>query len=255
MTVRTALNFEPLLNTADETWPEWTASEPVLGQFTCTQDILTWRVDACWRAEREVLLALGRLTLNEQTRLEATSVLVGLVLPACEPVVAARARKAADARHVEEVAAGYLWAAVAEYPWDDPLRGWIPQGVARQVGRALDREFGWGSRAERAWRDRADLTPDLIEELPQPGGERPLNTTSLYWWALAEVGIPREDLDLVVALAVKASEDSALPRGSAGIASRWACRQLAGPGESTNQVQYRAVRTLRQLRKAAHPAA
>ncbi len=254
MSVRTALNFDSLLSTADETWPDWTSSEPVLAQFSGTGDVLAWRVDAPWRDEREVLLALGRLTLAENTRYEATSVLVGLILPACEPVVAVRARMATDARHVENVAAGYLWAAVAEYPWNDPLKGWIPQGVARQVGRALDREFGWGSRSERAWRERVDKAPEMIEEIPHPD-QRPLNTTHLYWWALTEVGIPREDLDLVVALAVKASEDSVLTRSSAGIASRWACRQLAGPEESTNQVQYRAMRTLKLLRKAAHPAA
>lgn len=253
MSLRTAVNFDSLLTTAEETWPDWTCSEPVLGQFSSTGDVLAWRIDADWHDEREVLLALGRLTLSEDTRLEATSVLVGLVLPACEAVVAVRAAMASDGRHVEEVAAGYLWATVAEYPWDDPLRGWIPQGVARQVGRALDREFGWGSRAERAWRDRAELD-EAIDQIAHPDG-RPLNTTRLYWWAITEVGIPREDLDLLVALAVKASEDYVPTRTSAGLASRRACRQLAAPGESTDQVQYRAMRTLKLLRKAAHPAA
>lgn len=257
MSVRAALRLTPLLETADETWCEWTSGEPLLAQFSSHGDVARWRRDNVdWQEDREVLLALGRLTLTEEPRVAATAVLVSLVLPACEVAVANRAPNLRDVRHLEQVAAGYLWGAVAEYPWDDPLRGWIPQGIARRVGRALDREFGWGHAAEPIWRERHSATPEFLEVISRPA-EHPesLQNGRLYWWALTEAGISREDLDLLVALAVTASRDGITSRGSAGLTARTACLQLVGPGQTADQLQYRARKALKVLRTAARTAA
>lgn len=252
MSVRAALKIDGLLEAANDSWADWTAPEPVLTQFTSSGEVALWRKEAVWQDDREVLLALGRLTLVERSRLEATAVLVALVLPACEAVVAQRTRGVRDFRHVEEVAAGYLWSAVAEYPWKDPLKGWIPQGVARRVGRALDREFGWGESAERVWRDRAPLLPEQVELLPAPDrGTEPLQSSDLYLWALTKGGVSREDLDLLVALAVAASDAGTVSRSSAGLTARSACLQVARPGKSVDQLQYRARQALKVLRGAA----
>lgn len=256
MSVRSALSIDSLLQIADETWSEWTPPEAVLAPFTCTSDVMLWRETALWREDREVLLALGRLTLRDASRTEATSVLVSLVLPACESVVSARSRNTRDFRHLDQVAAGYVWSEVAQYPWDAPMRGWIPQGIARRVGRALDREFGWGQASERVWRERAALAPEVLDRVADRDADQGrMQSSRLYWWALTEAGLPREDLDLLVALAVTAADDGITARASAGITARAACRRLARPGESADQVQYRAMKALKQLRQAASPAA
>lgn len=255
MSVRAALNIDPLLDAANDSWPVWTAGEPLLAPFMSVGEVVAWRREANWQDDREVLLALGRLTLVEGSRLEATAVLVALCLPACEPVVALRARRSDDWGYVLEVAAGYVWAAVAEYPWQDPLKGWIPQGVARRVGRALDREFGWGESGERVWRDRMLLEPGQLDslvsvEMPEPDID-PLSKSDVYLWALTKGGIRREDLDLLIALAVTASEDGAPSRSSAGVTAKSACLQLVEPGQSADQLQYRARQALKVLREAA----
>ena len=169
--------------------------------------------------------------------------------------MALRARRSDDWGYVLEVAAGYVWAAVAEYPWQDPLKGWIPQGVARRVGRALDREFGWGESGERVWRDRMLLEPGQLDslvsvEMPEPDID-PLSKSDVYLWALTKGGIRREDLDLLIALAVTASEDGAPSRSSAGVTAKSACLQLVEPGQSADQLQYRARQALKVLREAA----
>ena len=46
--------------------------------------------DVDWQEDREMFLALGRLTLVEESRTAATAVLVFLVLPACEATVMRR---------------------------------------------------------------------------------------------------------------------------------------------------------------------
>jgi len=255
MSVRAALSIDPLLDAANDSWPDWTVGEPRLAPFMSVDEVVAWRRDAHWQDDREVLLALGRLTLLEGSRLEATAVLVALCLPACEAAVALRMRRAGDPRYVAEVAAGYLWSAVAEYPWEDPLRGWIPQGVARRVGRALDREFGWGESAERVWRDRMPFQPGQLDalvsvEMPDLNID-PVSKSDVCVWALTEGGISRDDLDLLIALAVTASEDGAPSRSSAGVTSRSACLQLVEPGQSADQLQYRARRALKMLREAA----
>ncbi|MBB1510650.1 hypothetical protein [Tessaracoccus sp. MC1756] len=256
MSVRSALNIESLFQASDETWPEWTRPEGVLAHFTCAQDVASWRATVPWQEDREVFLALGRLMLEPESRAQATAALVFLVLPACESVVSARSTRTRDFRHVEQVAAGYVWSEVVQYPWDAPLRGWIPQGVARRVGRALDREFGWGRASERVWRERAVVAPDVLDfVVDRHAGQVPLQSSQLYWWALTEARLPREDLDLLVALAVTAAEHGITARSSAGITARSACLQLARPGESADVVQSRAIRALKQLRQAARPAA
>ena len=136
------------------------------------------------------------------------------------------------------------------------MKGWIPQGVARRVGRAIDRDFGWGETAERIWRDRATLDFEAVERLNHRGAYmRPLNTTDLYWWAVAEAGLSREDMDLLVALAVTAHEDGITSRSSAGITARSACVQLVQPGQTVDQLQYRARKALTVLREAARSTA
>lgn len=254
MSVRSALNIDSLLQSADDSWWEWTQPEPVLVQFSGTQDVIGWRIDAHWKDDREVLLALGRLTLREESRVHATAVLAAVVLPACESMVSLRSRNTSDFHYLEQVAAGYVWSEVAQYPWDAPLKGWIPQGIARRVGRALDREFGWGQAAERVWRERAVLAPEALERAVDTSSQT-LQSSQLYWWALTQAGLPREDLDLLVALAVAASEDGITSRSSAGITARSACRRVAVPGQSPDQLQYRAMKALRHLREAARPAA
>lgn len=256
MSVRAALNIDCLLDAADETWSVWSAGEALLAPFGCTGDVASWRRDVAWQEDREVLLALGRLTRVEECRIEATAVLVSLLLPACEAAVSNRRGNTFDVAHLEQVAAGYVWSEVAEYPWDDPLKGWIPQGVARRVGRAIDREFGWGESAERVWRERAVWAPETMERLTTPmAAAEQLRASDLYWWALSEAGVSAEDLDLLVSLAVTASQDGIASRGSAGITARSACLQLVNQGQSADQVQYRARKALRVLRTAAQRAA
>ena len=258
MSVRAALHLDPLLQAADDTWPQWTRTEPLLTRFASHAEVAQWRMDDVdWQEDREMFLALGRLTLVEESRTAATAVLVFLVLPACEATVMRRASMTHDVRQLEDVAAGYLWTEVAQYPWDDPMKGWIPQGVARRVGRAIDRDFGWGETAERIWRDRATLDFEAVERLNHRGAYmRPLHTTDLYWWAVTEAGLSREDMDLLVALAVTAHEDGITSRSSAGITARSACVQLVQPGQTVDQLQYRARKALTVLREAARsPAA
>ena len=123
MSVRAALHLDPLLQAADDTWPHWTRDEPLLTRFASHREVAQWRMDDVdWQEDRETFLALGRLTLMEESRTAATAVLVFLVLPACEATVMRRTSRTRDVRQLEDVAAGYLWTEVAQYPWDDPMK-------------------------------------------------------------------------------------------------------------------------------------
>lgn len=255
MSIRDVLHLDWLLDAADDAWPNWAVEEPVLSPFAGVGDMSRWRLSASWREDREVFLALGRLSLDKRWRHEAQAVLVSNVLPACEAVVRQRTSNGADADYVEQTAAGLVWAVVAEYPWADPLRGWIPQGVARKVARELDREFGWGGPAEPAWRDRAAVEPGWWERVAHPSATLPVNRSRLYWWALADVGVCREDMDRLVALAETATAHRLTGQGSAGVTARTSCARLVAPGESPDAMQARAIRTLRLLRSAQPPAA
>ena len=94
MSVRAALHLDPLLQAADDTWPQWTRTEPLLTRFASHREVAQWRMDDVdWQEDREVFLALGRLTLMEESRTAATAVLVFLVLPACEATVMRRASR------------------------------------------------------------------------------------------------------------------------------------------------------------------
>ena len=105
------------------------------------------------------------------------------------------------------------------------------------------------------WRDRMLLQPGQLDalvsvEMPDLDVD-PVSKSDVCVWALTEGGISREDLDLLIALAVTASEDGAPSRSSAGVTSRSACLQLVEPGQSADQLQYRARRALKVLREAA----
>ena len=101
MSVRAALHLDPLLQAADDTWPQWTRDEPLLTRFASHAEVAQWRMDDVdWQEDREMFLALGRLTLVEESRTAATAVLVFLVLPACEATVMRRASMTHDVRQL-----------------------------------------------------------------------------------------------------------------------------------------------------------
>ena len=69
MSVRADLHLDNLLQAADDTWPQWTRTEPLLTRFASHREIAQWRMDDVdWQEDREVFLALGRLTLMEESR-------------------------------------------------------------------------------------------------------------------------------------------------------------------------------------------
>lgn len=109
MSIRDVLHLDWLLEAADDAWPDWAVEEPVLGPFVGVGDMSRWRLSASWREDREVFLALGRLSLDKRWRHEAQAVLVLNVLPACEAIVRQRSGNGADADYVEQTAAGLVW--------------------------------------------------------------------------------------------------------------------------------------------------
>ncbi|MCC2592535.1 hypothetical protein LKO27_03760 [Tessaracoccus sp. OS52] len=83
-------------------------------------------------------------------------------------------------------------------------------------------------------------------------GDRALQASDVYWWALRDGGVAAADLDVLLQLAVIATDEGVTSRTSAGITSRTACQRLAeARGLTVNQVQYRARQTLGVLREAA----
>lgn len=251
MGVREALGVEEMVEDADQLWPMWAEAEPVLGRFAGVRDVERWRLDAGRDDVREVFLALGRISLDDERGEYATAVLVWMMLPACEAVVARRNRGNVAVDELTHVAAGYLWTVVAEYPWHEPLDGSIPMAVQRDVGRAIDREYGWGDRGDGTWRGRAQLEQAQAERIPAASGQ-PMQSLDVYFWALSEAGLPRDDMELLVQLSVVATDVGAKSRTSAGLTSRAACKVVAArEGRSVDQVQYQAMKALTVLREAA----
>lgn len=275
MSVWRALGIDELVERADDEWASWTATEPVLTRFAMVRDLERWREDKGVPKEqvREVFLALGRLSQHEDTRENASAVLARLVLPVCEALVRRRMAYShatgVSRDELEGLAAGALWEAIANYPWDSPLMGSIPMALQRDVTRAVDREFGWGDRGERVWRERyyldhgspgADgeagcsegrrLADELVDESYR---SQPLQATEVYWWAISEALVSQSEIELLVQLAVLATEERAQTRSSGGITSMALCKTVGErTGQSGLQVRRRATRALEQLR--AHAA-
>lgn len=274
MSVQHALGIDELVDRASAEWGRWTATEPVLARFAGARDVERWRMDAPTKAVREVFLALGRLSQQDGTeRGYAISVLAQLMLPGIEALVRRRAvfswARGVSRRELETSVAGALWEQLACYPWHAPLEGSIPMGLQRGVARAVDREFGWGDRGEKAWRERCYLEdrfqdsqgdPALLDDryafgelVDESHRSQPLQASEVYWWAISEALVSQSEIELLVQLAVLASEDRLRAGSSGGLTSMTVCAAVGErTGQSGAQVRERAHRALEQLR--AHAA-
>lgn len=264
MAVLEALGIESLVDDASQSWGRWTAPEPALHRFGCVEDVALWRWDAPTQETREVLLALGRLTLLEESRSQAMPVLAHLLAPVCEAVVSRRLAFArvngSDEEELSGLAAGYLWEELAGYPWVAPLLGNVPLAIARGVARSIDRECGWGDRGDRVWRQRsyyetyaATFQDDLlIDRMPQLSYQEVLlQTSEVLWWAISEALVSRSEMELLVQLAVAAADDKRRAGSCGGLTALPTCETVGKRiGASGYQVRRRAERTLGQLRAA-----
>ena len=249
MAVRQMLGIDELVTQADASWPLWAAAEPAVAKFGSVSEVEAWRGTASHQQIEEFFQGLGRLTASENTH-RAAAVMVALLVPGIEALTARRCRGDAARTEVESVVAGYVWTTILAYPWDAPTDAWIPAALLRSVGRAVDREFGWGDRGEGAWRSRTYMGADTLERMLAPSrSTEPVQASTVYWWAISHEVVSAADLDLLLQLAVIAGAERVPSRGSAGLTSRVVCGQIAADhGLTVNQVQYRARQTLGTLR-------
>lgn len=253
MCVRQALGIAGLVAEANLTWPEWTASEEAVGRFGSVERLEQWRDHAGHDEIENLFAALGRLTQDEVGSHRAVAVMVHLLAPGIGALTARRCRGDVASGEVEAVVAGYVWTTILDYRWEAPPDSWIPAAILRSVRRAVDREFGWGDRGDRAWRERMHLEPEEFGRMPSASkGDQALEASGLYWWAIRDGQVSASDLDVLLQLAVIATDEGITARSSAGITSRTACARLASErGLSVNQLQYRARKTLGTLRDSA----
>lgn len=249
MCIKQALGITELVEEADATWPQWAAPEPVVAWFSSVFEVEMWRVIASHEEIEEFFQALGRLTTS-QTQHRAAAVMVHLLVPGIAALTMRRCQGDVARAEVESVVAGYVWTTILAYPWDAPRDAWIPAAILRSVGRAVDKEFGWGDRGEGAWRSRTYMGTDTLNRMIAPSASnQPLQASAVYWWAIEEGLVNAADLDLLLQLAVIAGDEGVSSRSNAGITSRAACGQVAsGQGLTVNQVQYRARQALGTLR-------
>ena len=255
MCIEQALGTAELVEQANATWAQWAAPEPVVARFPSVLEVEQWRATASHEEVEEFFQALGRLTTAEHSH-QAAAVMVQLLVPGIAALTARRCRGDVARAEVESVVAGYVWTVILDYPWESPTDAWIPAAILRSVRRAVDQEFGWGDRGEGAWRSRTHLEADTLDrrvarsQSSQPSqSNQPLQASPLYWWAISQGLVSAADLELLLQLAVIASDEAVISRASAGITSHTACSQLAlGRGLTVNQVQYRARKTLGTLR-------
>lgn len=255
MRLRDVLRLDDHLDDVNDTWAEWTAPEPALARFGGLRDIQHWRRDAPWQEYRSVLLAIGRLTQSEGPSDRAMVAMMELVMPAMTRAVGRRASYfLREGRDVAEVAAGYVWTQIHDYPWHAPKAGWIVQALTRGVCRDLDRELGRsGPRGSTLATQRTDAQTllDLLPTTPTPRNT-PIQASTVYLWAVQQAGVSVADMELLVELAIMASDDRVAAHGRAGIGSMRLCREIAArTGATPRQLQYRAERALQRLRDHA----
>lgn len=256
MSIEQALGIEPLVAEADRWWPDWTAGDALLAGLGNTAAVEAWRDQASQPEREELFRRLGQIIRDPARRRFASAVMVQLLVPGAAAVVTRRGFTGVDRGEVEQVTAGYVWEQVLSYPWQSPPDAWIPKGLLRSVGRAVDREFGWGDRGEGAWRTRIPTDADVFEKMAGPGAPDDVEATELYWgelysWASTQGIVTAADLDVLLQLAVVATDEQASYRSNAGITSRQACPRLATAEVPAHTVQYRARRSLSKLRQAA----
>ncbi|RMB57842.1 hypothetical protein [Tessaracoccus antarcticus] len=249
MAVQHKLGIAELVVEADATWPAWSAPEPAVARFGSVGEVEWWRHTATHDEIEEFFRALGRLTCTEASH-RAAAVMVQLLVPGVKALTSRRCTGEVPRADVESVVAGYVWTVILGYPWDAPTDAWIPAAILRTVGRAVDREFGWGDRGEGAWRSRTYLGSDTLDRMVTDSrSDQPLQASGVYWWAVSTGLVSAADLDLLLQLAVIATDEGAPSRSSAGITSRSACAQVAaGRGLTVDQVQHRARQALGSLR-------
>ncbi|RMB57233.1 hypothetical protein [Tessaracoccus antarcticus] len=249
MCIQQRLGIAELVEEADATWSQWTAPESVVARFRSVSEVEDWRERASHEEIEEFFQGLGRLTASED-RHRAAAVMVQLLVPGIEALTARRCRGDAARAEVESVVAGYVWTTILAYPWDAPTDAWIPAALLRTVGRAVDREFGWGDRGEGAWRSRTYMGSDTLDRMvTRYHSDQPVQASTVYWWAISHELLGAADLDLLLQLAVIAGEEGVSTRSKAGLTSRIACGQVAADrGLTVNQVQYRARQALGTLR-------
>ena len=255
MAVQQKLGITDFVKEADASWSQWTSPEPSLTRFGSVGEVECWYATACHDEIEYLVQALGRLTRSEASH-RAAAVIAQLLVPGIEALTSRRCRGDVSRSEVESVVAGYVWTVILDYPWESPTDAWIPAAILRSVRRAVDQEFGWGDRGEGVWRSRTHLEDDTLDRRvarshsSQPSqSNQPLQSSPLYWWAISHGLVSVADLELLLQLAVIASDEAVISRASAGITSHTACSQLAlGRGLTVNQVQYRARKTLGTLR-------
>lgn len=253
MAVGQRLGIETLVAEADASWPLWTVSEPAVARFGSVSEVERWRSNAGHDEIEEMFTALGRLTRTDASH-RAVAVMAKLLMPGIHALASRRCRGDVPRAEVESVVAGYVWTVILDYPWQAPTDAWIPAAILRSVGRAVDREFGWGDRGDRTWRSRVHVDADIFEQMiSRSQQDQAVQASGVYWWAVSKNLVDAADLELLLQLAVIATDQGAAARSSAGITSRAACGQYATTrGLTVNQVQYRARQALGTLRANTH---
>lgn len=249
MCIEQALGTAELVEQANATWAQWAAPEPVVARLASVLEVEQWRATASHEEVEEFFQALGRLTTAEHSH-QAAAVMVQLLVPGIAALTARRCRGDVARAEVESVVAGYVWTTILAYPWEAPRDAWLPAAILRTVGRAVDREFGWGDRGEGAWRTRTHMGADTLDRiLAKADSNQRSQASAVHWWPIEEGVVSAADLELLFQLAVIATDEGLSTRSNAGLTSRTACASVAsGRGLTVNQVQYRARQTLTALR-------
>jgi len=253
MAVQQMLGIEELVAQADASWPQWSASEPAVAQFGSVGEVEMWRTTVGHDEIEDFFQALGRLTRTGASH-RAAAVMAHLLMPGIQALTSRRCRGDVPRADVESVVAGYVWTVILDYPWQAPTDAWIPAAILRSVGRAVDREFGWGDRGDQTWRSRTQVEADTFEQMTSRSHrDQALQASDVYWWAVSKNLVDASDLELLLQLAVIATDQRSATRSNAGLTSRTACGQIAtAQGLTVNQVQYRARQALGTLRANTH---
>lgn len=250
MSLRTVLDLNNQLEEVDATWSTWTKSEPLLHQFSSTRDIRRWRLDVGWQEERDIMLSIGRLSHHGEFGELAMVALMDLAIDAVAFAVNRRSYvHGPDAEAWLRCAANQLWIELRRYPWHAPRDGWILQGLARDVTRAMDREHNW-SGTKRVWDGGNPLLLDDLSLISAHEDQQPDREFAEVYARAMELGVAREDLELLLELAVLADATQSRSSTNGGLLSQAACAAVA---EQRNigiwAVRKRALKTLTTLRE------
>lgn len=262
MSVATQLGLndpdQALLGQARQGWPQWRDEYQVLD---VVQDLLalpTWLKEADRSRADEVLHTLAMLgSPTGGDDVAAAGALAWLLLPGAT-LVAHRLR--ALTRRIDEVVAAQLWLEVRGFPWERQRK--VGANIVMNTRRGVLRDLGVGSSArefDRTWARCIPLAPTaelwgVLDARRHPAAPSPsVELDEVLDWAMDEGVIQSRDRDLLITLAVAAT-DAGIGRsgcGQGGLCSRQVADRVARQvGLSSSTVRRRATASLRAVATA-----